>query len=252
MKFGFSFLSVVPLRKSPSDTSQMVSQLMFGDVVEVLEQVAENWILVKNAYDAYEAFMDPKQLIGIDSIDYVNFQSAAWTNTEMGIIESDWGNYLLPAGCSFPGQEFNVGDFQFKYQARLSSQKDPQYSKIADFAKSFLNTPYLWGGKSSFGLDCSGFTQTVYKMAGYTLLRDASQQITQGDLLNFMEEAIPGDLAFFDNEEGEIIHVGIIISANEIIHASGRVRIDQLDHQGIFNKELAKYTHQLRLIKRYE
>lgn len=250
MKFGFCFLSVIPLRKSASDTSQMVSQLMFGDVVEVLEKVAENWVLIKNSYDNYEGYVDPKQLFEIDSIDFVKFQSASYTNQENIEIESSLGKYLLPSGCSFIDQEFKIGALYFKSLGELVSTKDERKEEIVKLARSFLNSPYLWGGKSSFGLDCSGFTQSVFKMAGIKLLRDASQQATQGELLNFLEEAQAGDLAFFDNEEGEIIHVGIILSSNEIIHASGRVRIDQLDHQGIFNRELGKYSHQLRLIKR--
>jgi cell wall-associated NlpC family hydrolase len=251
MKFGYCFLSVVPLRKSASDTSQMVSQLLFGDVVEVLDQVAENWILVKNAFDHYEGYMDPKQLLEIDSIDFVSLKSVAYTNQSSGMIETSLGTYILPAACSFPGLDFKVGALSFKYTARLYSREEVKTSKVPELAKSFLNAPYLWGGKSSFGLDCSGFTQSVFKMAGLQLHRDAAQQATQGELLNFIEEAQAGDLAFFDNEEGDIIHVGIIIAPNEIIHASGRVRIDQLDHQGIFNKEMGKYTHNLRLIKRY-
>jgi len=250
MKFGFCFLSVVPLRKSASDTSQMVSQLMFGDVVEVLEKVADNWILVKNSFDNYEGFMDPKQLIEIDSIDYIKYQSFSYTNKENITIESSFGDYLLPAACSFLDQEFHLGEFHFKVNGQLSFIKEEQKDAIPKLAKSYLNAPYLWGGKSSFGLDCSGFTQSVFKMVGIKLWRDASQQATQGELLNFLEEAKAGDLAFFDNEEEEIIHVGIILSSNEIIHASGRVRIDQLDHQGIYNRELGRYTHNLRLIKR--
>ena len=114
----------------------------------------------------------------------------------------------------------------------------------------YLNSPYLWGGKTPFGIDCSGFTQMVYKLCGYQLLRDASQQVTQGEVLSFIEESEAGDLAFFDNEEGEIIHVGILLDHNHIIHAHGKVRIDQLDHSGIFNIEKQKHTHKLRVIKR--
>lgn len=251
MKFGFCFLSVVPLRKSASDTSQMLSQLLFGDVVEVLEKVADNWVLVKNSYDHYEGYVDPKQLIEIDSIDFVKHQSSKLINLENLVLESNLGNYLLPAGCSFLEKEFQVGNCHFKISGELFPMDKSNGKQITDLAQTFLNAPYLWGGKSTFGLDCSGLTQTVFKMNGIQLLRDASQQATQGELLNFLEEAQPGDLAFFDNEEGDIIHVGIILSSNEIIHASGRVRIDRLDHQGIYNQELQKYTHNLRLIKNY-
>ena len=114
----------------------------------------------------------------------------------------------------------------------------------------YLNTPYLWGGKSPFGIDCSGFTQMVYKLNGYRLLRDASQQATQGEALSFIEESEAGDLAFFDDREGNINHVGIIMPDNYIIHVDGKVRIDRLDHTGIFNREKRNYTHQLRVIKK--
>jgi cell wall-associated NlpC family hydrolase len=114
----------------------------------------------------------------------------------------------------------------------------------------YLNAPYLWGGKTPFGIDCSGFTQMVYKLNGYNIYRDASQQATQGEALSFIEESEPGDLAFFDNNEGSITHVGIIMKDNYIIHAHGCVRIDRLDHTGIFNNEMNTHTHKLRVIKR--
>jgi cell wall-associated NlpC family hydrolase len=114
----------------------------------------------------------------------------------------------------------------------------------------YLNAPYLWGGVTPFGIDCSGFTQMVYKLNGYKLKRDASQQATQGEALSFIEESEAGDLAFFDNEEGKIIHVGIIMSDNYIIHASGKVRIDRIDHLGIYNVDTERHTHKLRVIKK--
>lgn len=123
-------------------------------------------------------------------------------------------------------------------------------SNLIITAFMYLNAPYLWGGKTPFGIDCSGFTQMVYKLNGYKLMRDASQQATQGEALSFIEESEPGDLAFFDNEEGNIIHVGIIMSDNYIIHASGKVRIDRLDHLGIYNPETNRHTHKLRVIKK--
>ena len=121
---------------------------------------------------------------------------------------------------------------------------------IVETAYVFLNTPYLWGGKSPFGIDCSGFTQMVYKLCGYSLLRDAKEQATQGEVLSFIEESEPGDLAFFDNDEGVITHVGIIMNDYNIIHAHGKVRIDKLDHSGIYNVDTQKHTHKLRVIKR--
>lgn len=108
----------------------------------------------------------------------------------------------------------------------------------------------MWGGKTPFGIDCSGFTQMVYKINGYKLQRDATQQAAQGDTLSFIEECEPGDLAFFDNQEGKITHVGIVLQNHNIIHAHGCVRIDHLDHTGIFNSQLQKHTHKLRVLKK--
>ena len=114
----------------------------------------------------------------------------------------------------------------------------------------FLNTPYLWGGKTPFGIDCSGFSQMVYRINGYQLNRSAEEQSQQGDALSFIEESEPGDLAFFDNNEGVIDHVGIILKDNYIIHVNGEVRIDRIDHTGIFNTDKRLYSHQLRVIKK--
>ena len=122
---------------------------------------------------------------------------------------------------------------------------------IVNCAKEFLNVPYLWGGKSFFGIDCSGFTQIIYKIHGIKIPRDAYQQAEIGDALTFIEEAKPGDLAFFENKEGRIHHVGIILADQKIIHAHGKVRIDSLDSTGIFNKDQNKHTHKLRFIRSY-
>jgi cell wall-associated NlpC family hydrolase len=121
---------------------------------------------------------------------------------------------------------------------------------LIDTAFLYLNSPYLWGGRTPFGIDCSGYSQIVYRMCGVDLPRDASQQAEVGDRLSFIEEATPGDLAFFDNNEGRITHVGILLGDNKIIHASGKVRVDRIDHQGIFNDEMHDYSHHLRLITR--
>ena len=249
MTFGYCHLSIVPLREEPSDKSQMHSQLLFGDVFEVLETVSDNWIKIKNAYDSYEGYIDPKQQIPIDSVDYIKLQEPERVNKDLLLLNTKLGDFLIPPGCSFKSITKNEDSFVIGANGNIELFKALPREEIIEMTKVFLNAPYLWGGKTIFGVDCSGFTQTVYKMAGYKLLRDASQQATQGETLNFIEEALPGDLAFFDNEEGQIIHVGIILHDNKIMHASGKVRIDKIDHHGIFNEDLGKYTHKLRLIK---
>jgi cell wall-associated NlpC family hydrolase len=118
-----------------------------------------------------------------------------------------------------------------------------------DCALEFLNVPYLWGGKSVFGIDCSGFVQLVFRLYDLNLPRDAYQQAEIGELID-SKEARQGDLAYFTNEKGKIIHVGIVLDNETIIHASGRVRIDQLTKSGIYNSDYCKETHKLHFIKR--
>jgi len=250
MTFGFCHLSIVPLREEASDSSQMISQLLFGDVFEVLEHVSDNWIKIRNAYDAYEGYMDPKQAIPIDSIDYVTYQEVKYNNDSPMEISSSFGKQLLPSACSFPGDIFKIYDFQFNIEKNMIVFQQAGREQMIATAKSFLNAPYLWGGKTVYGIDCSGFTQMVYKISGVKIKRDASQQAQEGEMLNFLEEARAGDLAFFDNEEGNITHVGILVSDSQVIHASGCVRMDKIDHHGIYHQELGKYTHRLRFIKR--
>ena len=153
---------------------------------------------------------------------------------------------LLPAADRFEiaGQEFSV-------QTSCKALKEKtQRPKLIEDAYMYLNAPYLWGGKGPFGIDCSGFVQVVFRLNGILLPRDAYQQADIGDTLSFVEEGQAGDLAFFDNENGKITHVGILNDAQHIIHASGKVRIDRIDHQGIFHEENGTYTHRLRLLKR--
>jgi cell wall-associated NlpC family hydrolase len=151
----------------------------------------------------------------------------------------------------YEGSNCNLEGYEYAFDGRTTKTAPASKSEcMVEHAYAFLNAPYLWGGKSPLGIDCSGFTQLVARIAGIKLMRDAYQQAEQGVTLGFIEEADTGDLVFFDNEDGRIIHVGVLINSREIIHASGKVRIDKIDHQGIYNEELGKYTHTLRLIKR--
>ena len=147
-------------------------------------------------------------------------------------------------------KSFNIDDEVFYFYGNISeSKEDDIRSSITDSALNYVDTPYLWGGRTPFGIDCSGFTQIVYKLNGIKIPRDASQQVELGKTISFVDKANPGDLAFFDDDEGNIIHVGIILNDKKIIHASGKVRVDLIDHQGIFNNKIKKYTHRLRVIK---
>ncbi|WP_027391340.1 C40 family peptidase [Aquimarina latercula] len=247
MLYGICNLSIVPLRFEPNDPSEMVSQVLYGEHFKVLEK-RKKWSRIRLAFDTYEGWVDNKQYIEVTENQYKQFNTKSLdVSADLIDFVSCEDNQLMPIAL---GSSLGALDF-FKHQYdgnRITEIQSKE--KLIETAYLFLNAPYLWGGKTNFGIDCSGFTQMVYKLNGYKLLRDASLQATQGDPLSFIEESEPGDLAFFDNEEGAITHVGIIMKDNYIIHAHGKVRVDRIDHTGIFNGEKRLYTHKLRVIKR--
>ena len=251
--FGICNLAMIPLRSEPNDRSEIVSQVLFGEHFEILDQ-AKQWTRIRLDYDRYEGWIDTKQFQPIDEKAYKKLsESDIVLNGDLLEFITSPDNLLMPislgASLNFLDQT-NINTSKFEFEGLKVSGVKPKENLI-DTAFQYLNAPYLWGGKTPFGIDCSGFTQMVYKLNGYHLLRDASQQATQGEALSFIEESEPGDLAFFDNDEGKIIHVGIIMENNYIIHASGKVRVDRLDHLGIYNAETNRHTHKLRVIKKY-
>jgi len=250
--FAICNLAIVPVRSEPSDRSEIVTQLLFGEHIEILER-QNQWARIKMQFDDYVGWVDSKQYQVISEANYNQLSNdAIILNADLIDYISAPENLLLPiplgASLSFlNNNEINTANFEF--EGTKTSGVKPKNALI-NTAFMYLNAPYLWGGKTPFGIDCSGFTQMVYKLNGYKIHRDASQQALEGEPLSFIEESEPGDLAFFDNDEGNIIHVGIIMDNNYIIHASGKVRIDRLDHLGIYNPELNKHTHKLRVIKK--
>ncbi|MFC5195245.1 NlpC/P60 family protein [Bizionia hallyeonensis] len=247
MQYGICHLSIVPLRLEPSDTSELVSQVLYGDYFKVLEK-RKSWSRIRLGFDTYEGWIDNKQYLEITEDNYNTLHDEApilSTDLVEFIEDSESQLYPIPLGSSLNGLDI----LQHTHDGNAVSEIATK-AHILKTAFSYLNAPYLWGGKTPFGIDCSGFTQMVYKLNGYKLFRDASQQATQGEALSFIEESDPGDLAFFDNDEGQIVHVGIIMPDNFIIHAHGKVRIDRLDHSGIYNVDTRMHTHKLRVIKR--
>ena len=218
--FGICNLGIVPIRSEASDRSEMVSQLLFGDSFKIIE-TSPKWTKIQTAYDAYEGWIDNKQFQKITEIQYNLLEnSESILNGELIDFISFETNQLMPiplgSSLNFLDiNEINTANFQFEGKKECGVKPKENLLKTAFL---YLNAPYLWGGKTPFGIDCSGFTQMVYKLNGYKLLRDASQQAIQGDALSFIEESKPGDLAFFDNDEGNVIHVGIMKENNYIIH----------------------------------
>jgi hypothetical protein len=255
MQHGICNLSVIPVRKSAEHTSEMVSQLLFGESFDIISQ-HENWIQILSHFDGYTGWINQLQFLSLNAIEIeaLNIQHKVFvSDITSSVLENATGNILpLLMGSTLPlplENQFNFANKAFTFKGNYYTAT-LQKENIIKYATQYLGAPYLWGGRTHFGIDCSGFTQMVYKLAGYSLPRDASQQVILGETLSFLSEAEAGDLLFFDNKEGNIVHVGILYAANKIIHASGKVRIDTIDHQGIYNDPLQKYTHQLRLIKK--
>lgn len=250
--FGICNLAIVPIRAEASDRSEQVSQLLFGEHFKIIELTAK-WAQVELAFDGYTGWIDTKQFQHISQEDYLLLsESPIILNADLIEYITIPNNHLMPislgSSLSFLENEaINTNNLSFDGMKICGIKPKSELIKTAFM---YLNAPYLWGGKTPFGIDCSGFTQMVYKLNGYQLFRDASQQASQGIPLSFIEESEPGDLAFFDNEEGNIIHVGILMENNYIIHASGKVRIDRLDHLGIYNADINRHTHKLRVIKK--
>lgn len=237
MKKKVCLLAVIPMRKEPSDRSEMVSQILFGETMDVLDET-EKWALVRLHHDQYEGWVDRKQISDHNG-STADTSTPYYVKTLFANQNIGGSNLILPAGAVLNNSQGNTSSGN---------------TSLKEYASMFLEAPYLWGGRTFMGIDCSGFTQVVFRLAGINLMRDAYQQAEQGELISFIEETHTGDLAFFENTEGKIIHVGIVLREGQgdikIIHASGKVRTDKLDHLGIFNEEIGAYSHSLRIIRR--
>ncbi len=250
--FAYCNLSIVPVRSQPSDTSEMVTQILFGEHFTILEQTSK-WSKIELALDKYQGWVDNKQFQIISQEDFIFLQNSPMIySAELVDFISNAANHSIsiPLGsCLTALKTDSINQEHFAYQGKtICTTLDK--SLFLKTAYLYLNTPYLWGGKTPFGIDCSGFTQMVYRINGHHIPRDASMQAKIGEPLSFIEESEVGDLAFFDNEEGRITHVGIIMQDNYIMHAHGKVRIDRLDQFGIYNIDSGRHTHKLRVIKK--
>lgn len=257
--FGICLVSCIPGRAEGSDKSEMVTHLLFGETYTVADGTSKkNWILIRCTYDGYECWIDRglHTELGKDEFVRWNTHAKGVTHRLVTRVENRRTGIVYPIlrGSTFWESDthtFEVAGDGFSYEQQEIPNRSRQLPQsLIDFATTYLNAPYLWGGRSPFGLDCSGFTQVVYKHAGIALPRDAYQQADVGTVVPFVSEARAGDLAFFENAEGRIIHVGIVMDEGLIIHASSKVKIGKLDHEGIFDLKLQKYTHKLRLVKR--
>ena len=244
---AFCPLAFVPLRKNPEEQSEMISQILFGELMTVLE-TNEKWTYVRLYFDGYEGYADTKMLtfIPVEEYERMSLLPKVFCNTHIETVDYEGEKIPVYMGATFYKEKddrFSVNGKEYRFPVQQQS------GTLVDTARTMLNVPYLWGGKLPFAVDCSGFTQLIFRTHGISILRDASQQAEMGEEVVFLENTQPGDLAFFGDEEN-ISHVGMIINPSTIIHASGKVRIDTLDSQGIYAKDSGRHTHHLRFIKR--
>ncbi|MBN2863141.1 MAG: C40 family peptidase [Bacteroidales bacterium] len=241
----------VPLRLGPTHRSEMLSQVLFGERYTIIDQVS-NWLKIETEFDHYSGWIDIDHL---HHTVYTDSPGSFTLNRSLLCYKSDKTKIILEAGCEifdpdFDKHTFKIGSHIYTTASDFSSTFITSTDSPADTAMRFINSPYIWGGRIPSGMDCSGFTQLVYKIHKKPIPRNSWQQAEIGENISSIDEVKPGDLVFFDNVQGRITHVGMIISRGLVIHASGRVRIDQIDHHGIFKQEIGAYSHHLRSIRR--
>ena len=253
---GIVTISLVSLRTNHSEQSEMCSQLLYGERVEVLATY-DRWLFVRNFADNYTGWADKKMIYLLTEKEESELAKAEFKPIQIPLSigktdvedEKIWllGGSLVPFVNNL---QYQFGGKKFDVHQTDIAENEANGERITFLSKQYVNAPYLWGGKSILGIDCSGLVQVVYKMCDIQLPRDASQQVEHGQSIDFLAEARAGDLAFFENEEGKIIHVGILLAPNKIIHASGWVKIDSIDSQGIISSQTGEYSHKLRIVKR--
>lgn len=255
--YGICQLTLIPVRKDPAERSEMTTQLLFGETFEILEKQSP-WSYIKCHFDDYKGWVTSGMItpISADSLNTHQDTKKVYLKEPVCRVlssESKLPVTYLAGGSTLLLKDDNqiiFGDNILNLEQNAALHYPNSAIDIISTCMKFLNTPYLWGGRTIFGIDCSGFTQIVFKMNGIVIPRDAHQQAEIGKTINNIEDAKPGDLAFFNREDGKIIHAGIILEDMKIIQSLGKVHIARIDQQGIYYGQPKNYIHNLRIIKR--
>ena len=253
MEYAIVSVPAAPVRRKPLHRKEMVNQLLFGETVKVLKTKDPLWVKVRSLHDNYEGWMTNTLLTEIDeaAANVMSFYATTGLLNEIAVGDKKMN---IPAGSSLPFFENNkgkLGDSEYEFNGSYCRRDEQQPSEelVKQLALPWLNAPYLWGGRTPLGVDCSGFVQVIYKLMGIDLPRDAWQQAQEGKTVKKFKDVLTGDLAFFDNKE-DIVHTGILLGNDQIIHASGKVKIDTITKKGIIDAATGKKVLSLQLVRR--